>query len=132
MHHGSLHERRWVGAGEAAGVQVPTREDSGHTAHIGLRVGFSGNTAIELWGAIVVQLDQANGEQLHELTGIVFIGLTAGDHIALDVTLVGQVIPHGGTQGDLFQQGAVITKSVLLQNIQVIGHTKLSPLAWHT
>ena len=109
------------------GVHTPTGEDAGQAAHITLGIGLNGSAVHELKRAIVAQIQEPNGEELHELTGVIFIGLRARHRVGFDIALVGQIVSHRRGHGDLFNQGAKVAKHIGLEDVQVVCNAELAP-----
>ena len=129
--HGPHHQLRRVGLGQAGAIKVPPGEDTCQAAHIFAAVGFHRVAAANDGGTVVLQLHQANGEKLHQLAGVVFVGLAACFGVGLGVAAVGEVVTHCGAQRQSLQQLAVIAKSVGLQNVEIVAQRKLAPGAVH-
>ena len=122
---------RVVGVGKAEGVggqlrireaPAPAGEDLGHRHHVGVVVGLDGlAVAVQARAAVLVELDQADAEQLHHLAGKVFVRQAPGGRVFLAVADVGEVDAHHRAQGDVLQQVAVVAEGLAVQGVQVIG-----------
>ena len=74
--------------------------------------------------AIGIQLDQADGEELHHLPSVVLIRHTPLA-IRLLIALGVEVNPHHRAQGHVLQQISEIAKRMFFQDIPVIADGKL-------
>ena len=76
--------------------------------------------------AVLVQLHEPDGHQLHHLPGIVFVGIAACDRVLLLIAQPGQVDPHHRVQGHLFEKRPEIAKRVIAKHV-VIGTSAQFP-----
>ena len=108
-------------------VKIVARENARQVADVARRVTvnfFAGG--IGFGSAIGVELVQADGEQLHHLARVVFIGLAAR-RIFFPVALGVEEKAHGRVQRDGLQQVAVIPKGLRGQRVPVVGNDVAAP-----
>ena len=106
----------------AVARNVPTEagEDRGQPHHIGVRVGRDGLARrIQLLRAIVIQLVEADGEELHHLARVVLIGIGGG--IALVVAQHREELAHHRIQGHVLKQLPEVPECVRTEQIVVVG-----------
>jgi hypothetical protein len=77
--------------------------------------------------AVGVELVQPDGHQLHDLTGVVLVGLAAR-RIFLLVAARVQVVAHRRVQRDVLQQRAEVAGDAGHQHVPVLGHHVLRPV----
>ena len=107
---GASEEGRGRGRGAVPG---PPREDLGQAGDVGLRVGGKRPPRdVALGRAVRVQLEQADGHELHDLARIVLVRRTRSGRILLHVAQVGQVAAHHGAQRDRLEDVPVIAEGV--------------------
>ena len=64
---------------------------------------------------------QADGEQLHDFAGVVFVRVRAGDEAALAVGAHVEIQAHGGREGDVLEQVAEISKRAVQERVVVVA-----------
>ena len=69
--------------------------------------------------AVVVQLPQADGEELHHFARVVLIGIGGG--VALVVAQHGEELAHHGIEGHILEQLAEVSEGVGAQHVVVVG-----------
>mmetsp|Transcript_23380 Transcript_23380/g.55644 ORF Transcript_23380/g.55644 Transcript_23380/m.55644 type:complete len:256 (-) Transcript_23380:119-886(-) len=127
-HVAAEHEgRRRVGC--LGLVLVPASEHMGEAAHIGLGIRRDWRTLrVELSRAVGVELEQADGEQLHHFARIVLVGLAAGLRVLFEVALGAEELAHFGGQGHVLQQLAEVAEHVATQQIPVPRGREVAPV----
>lgn len=118
--------RRGAELGEIGRGVGPTGEDLGHLGDDILIVGGDGQASrVELEGAIGQKEIEADGEELHDLAGVVFVGrgerAAGGVKGGLRIPERAEVNRHHRIEGDVLQQCAEISKGPIAQNIVVVG-----------
>ena len=107
-----------VGRGE-----IEAGEDAGEFGDVAVVVGRDRLAAgVELAAAIGVQFPQPDGEQLHDLSGEILIGIAVDRGIRLLVAGMAEIHAHRGMEGDIEQQVAVVAEGVADQGIVVVRH----------
>ena len=117
--------RRGAELGEIGRGVGPTGEDLGHLGDDILIVGGDGQAGrVELEGAVGQKEIQTDGEELHDLAGVVFVGrgerAAGGVKGGLRIPERAEVNRHHRIEGDVFQQCAEITEGAVAQNIVVV------------
>ena len=76
---------------------------------------------IQLIGAVRIQLRRSDGEKLHELTRIIFVGVIALTDVRLAVVHHIQPMPHGRGKRDVIHYLPVIREGLVIQELEVVG-----------
>ena len=116
LHHGTDHPIGRIRRADA-GIKIPAGEYPRHLAYIVLDVGLLRRAADEFGRAVVVQFDQADGEQLHGLARVVFVGHAAGGRIGFAVAPVRQETTHRSAGRHLLEQVAVVAERIGFQDV---------------
>ena len=104
--------REWIG---------PTRVCAGESFHGVLGVSWDWIAArVELRGAIRIKLPGSYGEKLHQLAGVIFVGMISLAGIGLVVVHHVEPMAHGGRQSDVIHDLAIIGKCVGIQQAEII------------
>ena len=64
----------------------------------------------------------ADGEELHELAGVVLVGDSAGGGVGHGVVAHVEILAHGGAQRDVFHDLAVVGEGIVEQHVLVGDH----------
>jgi len=123
-HHGAGGVGRGGGRGVVGRdvvVEIPTGQGPGQFADVGVGVGFVATLGIDGGLARCIQRHQADGEELKQLAGVVFVGSAAGGGVGLAAAAQAEVGTHGGRQGDGLDQIAESAPAVGFQRVPV-GH----------
>jgi hypothetical protein len=75
-------------------------------------------STVLLLRAVHVEHPKSDGEELHDLTGEVLVGVRAGRYVAL-IAEVGEVPRHHGREGHLTQEGVEVAQRVAHQDVVV-------------
>ena len=133
QHHAARHARGVAdvsrvaavlqqGVGALAAVEVPAGENARQVADVGQCVaGQLAAVGGALFGAVSVELIQADGEQLHHLTGVVFVGLAA-PAVFLLIAFGVQEQAHRRVQRDVFEQLPKVAACAAHQQVPVLGN----------
>jgi hypothetical protein len=103
-------------------------KDAGHFTDVIVIVRWNKLAVFELRCAVGVKFMQADGEELHDLAGIIFVR-APGSGINLSIApgfFIAEVIEvnaHAGVIGDRFEKIAKITKAVDKQSIVVVAES---------
>ena len=103
---------------------VPTEagEDRGQALDVGVGVGRDGLTGrVELLRSIVIQLIEADGEELHDFARVVLVGIGGG--VAFVVAEHGEHLAHHRVEGHVLKQCAEVAEGILAQQVVVVGFT---------
>ena len=117
-------------------IILQASEDFGEFGN--MTVVVSGNwfiIAIEDEAAIIVKQKEADGEQLHDFTGVIFVGEAVEGRVGLAVASVAEIVAHQRMQCYVVQQVAEIAEGVLQEQIVPLGrsigqHCKCRPFRW--
>lgn len=70
-------------------------------------------------------MGQANGEELHDLAGVILIGRgergAGGIEGGLGVAEGTRILAHEGAEADLFEEGAVVAEGAVAEDVVVVG-----------
>ena len=104
----------------AGNVPTEAGEDRGQPHHVGVGIGGDGiAAALQLLRAVVVELPEADGEQLHDLAGVVLVGIGGG--VAFVVAEHVEELTHHRAQGHVLKELAEVAEGVLAQHVVVTG-----------
>ncbi len=110
--------------GLAGGWSVgPAGVDAGEFGDGELRVGRDGDAVgVELDGAVLIEHDGADGEELHDFTSVILVGNCTGGRVGHGVVAHVEILAHGGAQGDVLHDLAVVCEGIAEEGVLVGDH----------
>ena len=116
---------RWIENRRICGLRVgPTRKDRGRSEDRLLVVGRNRQPdGAEGQASIKIEMIEADREQLHDLTGVVFVRQPRTGSVCLIVLEHVEISPHRGIEGDVLEELAKIPKGAIDQDI-IVGRER--------
>src|ERR1700730_4695075 len=86
--------------------------------------GYGVPHTVELQSTILIQKRCPYGEQLHQLATVVLVRQSPARDVGFVIVHHVEVIPHGWAERDVGHQSEIISKSIVLQNLQERDHAR--------